>query len=183
MPLTRGVTDQSVLKAIITMLAFQQYPKEVANHNLLIAESPSFEPLTLGPEPSPAQTARALADTGLSIEEAADAIEYVQSWIQMCSQRSQESMAAHSLFSFFQAARAIPRVVPPLHIPYAWSKESERWRPVWTESALEADTSAHPGGDVVPPPAGGTGADPVDSTNGTAAVGKPDVDDTMSTPT
>lgn len=180
-PLIKGIVDQSILKAIITMIVFQRYPKEVANHNILIAATPSFEPLTLGPDPSSAQTARALADTGLSIEDAADAIEYAQSWIRMCSQRHADPQGAHSLNSFFQAARAIPRTVPPQHIPYAWSEEAGRWRPARTAAAMEVDDSSLPGGNGLPDTAGAT-ATPVENTTGAPAVEKPEGDADMAPP-
>lgn len=180
-PLIKGITDQIVLKAIITMLAFQRYHKEVANHNILIATTPSFEPLTLGPDPSPAQTAQALADAGLSIEEAADAIEYAQSWIRMCSQRNADPAGAHSLLSFFKAARAIPREVPPQHIPYAWSEEAGRWRPVRTAAEMEVDDSSRTGGGGSPDNTG-TVVTPGDDTTGAPAVEKPEDDAVMAPP-
>lgn len=148
------------------MIAFQRYPREIANHNLDINPTPSFDALNIEPNPSPARTARALADAGLSIEEAADAVDYAQSWIRMRSQRTKDDASAHSLLQHFQAARAIPRDTPVApHIPYAWSDASQRWRPVRTEARMEVDSSLPSGDPAHPTAQGAAGGTSAESTN------------------
>ncbi|KZP14868.1 hypothetical protein FIBSPDRAFT_894363 [Athelia psychrophila] len=171
-PLIRGISDQTILKAILTLIGFQRYAQEVTSNNLVINETPSFDALSIGTAPTAAQAARALADAGLSIKEAVDAIDYAQSWMRMRSQRTRDDAAAQSLLRHFETARTIPRATPYIrHIPYVWSEASLRWRPAQPETEMEVDPlSLTSGGSAHPAATGTAGGNPADNTDETPAV-------------